>query len=289
MISRLLINKLPLWRGQKKIGTNLAPNILEHMVRNIVNNKYPIKTNHIEDLKLNDIRGYNIKKHKTPYSTWNINHIRNINNNDYKEGDMILNLGGDHGITIGTLPPMLERYPNLKVIWIDAHADINSPETSDTGNFHGMPVYFISDLSDCEDNNIKLPLKNLQYYGVRDLDEAESNRIINNNIRNYVKDEIDNRSLDVVIDDIINDNELLDNPVHLSIDIDSIDPKYCPSTGTCVDNGLDIKDVTELCKRIKETGNLVSIDLVEFNPLIGNEEDVRKTTDTIYKILKSFL
>ena len=82
---------------------------------------------------------------------------------------------------------------------------------------------------------------------------------------------------------------LNNNPVHLSLDIDGLDPEFCPSTGTRSGKGLLVSDVVELCRRIKETGNLVSIDLVEFNPLIGNESDVEKTVSSIEKILRSFL
>ena len=124
MISRLLLNKIPLWKGQKKRGVEYAPNIIEHMVKNIVKNKYPIKVNEISKSKLNDVKGFtgfNIKNHESPYCPWNpwssMNCIRKMNDSDYKKGDMVLNIGGDHGIAIGTIPPMIKRYPNLTIIF----------------------------------------------------------------------------------------------------------------------------------------------------------------------------
>ena len=85
------------------------------------------------------------------------------------------------------------------------------------------------------------------------------------------------------------EKELLNNPIHISLDIDGLDPEYCPSTGTKAENGLTVYDVVNLCKRIKQTGNLVSIDLVEFNPLIGSDSDVDKTLHNIKKILEVVL
>lgn len=275
--SRLLINRIPLWRGQTRKGVRYAPAILESMTHEIVNNRYPIVSNFVKDGCLNHSNDYR-------------NSIKSINNNflnnipEHKSGDLVLNLGGDHGIAMGTIPPMLVKYPNLKVVWVDAHADINSPITSISGNFHGMPVYFISELCEKEyDYNIfknKLLLKDLTYFGVRDIDNAEKEILEKYNIKNYIKRDID---------DLIETNDLNNNPVHLSLDIDGLDPDFCPSTGTRSGEGLLVSEVVELCRRIKETGNLVSIDLVEFNPLIGDENDVEKTVSSVEKILRSIL
>lgn len=284
--SRLLINRIPLWRGQTRKGVRYAPAILESMTHEIVNNRYPIISNFVKDGCLNNSSDY-----KNSINSINYNFLNNIP--EHKSGDLVLNLGGDHGIAMGTIPPMLVKYPNLKVVWVDAHADINSPITSLSGNFHGMPVYFISELCEKEyDYNIfknKLLLKDLTYFGVRDIDDAEKEILEKYNIQNYLKSDIDDKGISNIIDELIETNDLNNNPVHLSLDIDGLDPEFCPSTGTRSGKGLLVSDVVELCHRIKKTGNLVSIDLVEFNPLIGNESDVEKTVSSIEKILRSFL
>jgi len=289
--SRLLINRFPLWRGQTRKGVQYGPAILESITREIVNTRYPMISNFINAKYLN-----NSNDHRS--STVGISDYFLKNLSFREPGKLILNLGGDHGIAMGTIPPMLVKYPNLKVIWIDAHADINSPKTSMTGNFHGMPLYFISELCDGKHKYgtfgdklfpNKLLLKNLTYVGVRDMDAAEEEVLKKNNIRNYMQIEIANRGIRAVVEEIIDKNNLNSNPVHISFDVDSIDPKYCPSTGTRSDNGLRVADVAELCRRIKQTGNLVSFDLVEFNPLIGDENDVERTVSSIEEILESVL
>ena len=195
-----------------------------------------------------------------------------------------MNLGGDHSISIATIPPMLNKYPNLRVVWVDAHADINSPEESVSGNVHGMPVHFVSTLDSDKKEN-KLLLKNLVYVGVRDTDFAEQKLMNKYDIRNYTKKEIDKRGIHLVVNEMMIEKELLVNPIHLSLDIDGLDPEFCPSTGTTSDKGLSINDVINLCRRLKQTGNLVSIDLVEFNPFIGSQYEVEKTLHNIKQIL----
>ena len=168
-------------------------------------------------------------------------------------------------------PLMVSKYPNIKVVWVDAHTDIHSPETSHTGNCHGMPVHFMNELSKTRMSTLKL--SNLCYYGIRDLDQAETDVVVKNNIKNYTTEDIkSNRG------GIINDIEewIGDSPVHLSIDVDAPDPTYFPSTGFCAGDGLGIDDIVLLCKRIKGK-NLVSMDLTEFNPKLGTKEDVVKS------------
>lgn len=166
--SRLLINRVPLWRGQQRKGVRYAPGIIESMAHEIVHNRYPIVSNFIQDTNLNHCSDY-----KNSIKSMNTNFL-NFYMREHQKGDLVLNLGGDHGIAMGTIPPMLVKHPNLKVIWLDAHADINSPTTSLSGNFHGMPLYFISELCQEDHNfcifNTKLLLKNLTYIGVRDID-----------------------------------------------------------------------------------------------------------------------
>jgi arginase family enzyme len=93
----------------------------------------------------------------------------------------------------------------------------------------------------------------------------------------------------VAIREMVEEMELLQHPVHISFDIDSVDPSECPSTGTAVPDGLSVSNVIGLINQIKETGNLVSMDLVEFNPLIGNESDVEKTVQSIRRVMREIV
>ena len=108
-------------------------------------------------------------------------------------------------------------------------------------------------------------------------------------IRNYKKAELDSKGVHAVAQEIIQRLELDKNPVHISFDIDALDPPLAPSTGTKVPEGLSVEDVVHIFKEIKKTGNLVSCDIVEFNPLIGSENDVETTISSISPVLKEIL
>ena len=277
LMKRLLLNNIPLWRGQRKLGVKYGSSLLNTITHERIQGRIPIQANFFRSSILNKFELTDnihlFKKYVCP-----------VIEEQYKKGDLVLNLGGDHAISIATIPPMLNKYPNLRVVWVDAHADINSPEESGSGNVHGMPVHFVSTLdSDKKDN--KLLLKNLVYVGVRDTDFPERKLMEKYDIRNYTKKEIDKRGIHLVVNEMMIEKELLVNPIHLSLDIDGLDPEFCPSTGTTSDKGLSINDVINLCRRLKQTGNLVSIDLVEFNPFIGSQYEVENTLHNIKQIL----
>ena len=92
-----------------------------------------------------------------------------------------------------------------------------------------------------------------------------------------------------IISELIEEKELLKHPVHISFDIDAVDPKECPSTGTTAADGISIAHVVKLINRIKKTGNLVAMDIVEFNPLIGDDKDVEKTVQSIMKVMREIV
>lgn len=272
----LTVNLLPLWRGQKKQGVRYGSAILLALMKEQTKGEFAI--NFVGDSTLN--------KDINPDTF--LENMRKVAGLLADVGDdMIVNIGGDHAIPMVTIPHMLQKYPNLRVIWIDAHADINSTDTSPSGNFHGMPVYFITNASG--ESEGKVNLDNFAYFGVREIDEGEEELLKKFNIRNYLKAEIDNKGIDTVVQDLIQRLQLDKNPVHISFDIDGIDPTLVPSTGTKVLGGLSVEHVVHLFREVRKTGNLVSCDVVEFNPLIGTEEDVETTINSIIPVLKTIL
>ena len=223
-----------------------------------------------------------------------VNHL-NINNlTDYREGYRLINknlknnifninLGGDHSIAVSTIQPLLDLHKkDLLVIWIDAHADINTYKSSITKNYHGMPLGALTGLMDhwypVKQNKFSLPFNNLLYVGIRDLDPCEFNIIKDKKILNYP-----NYQTNIV--DIIKKHPA--KYIHISCDIDGLDPIQMPSTGTPVYNGLDVDDVISIVKASKD--RLIGFDLVEFNPHIGNYRDIYKTLLNIYSILDSIM
>lgn len=198
-----------------------------------------------------------------------------------KDGRLALTLGGDHSIAIGSISGVArairERLNKpLAVIWVDAHADINTFETSDSGNVHGMPVAFLTGL--CKHDIFSwlkeghmIPASKLVYIGLRDVDSGEKKILRENKIKAFSMHDIDRHGIGRVVDmalEYIGD----DVPIHLSFDVDALDPAHAPSTGTPVRGGLTLREGDFICEAVHETGRLVGMDLVEVNPKLLAKE-----------------
>jgi arginase len=202
------------------------------------------------------------------------------------EGRMVLTLGGDHSIAIGTIAGSAkatrERIGReIAVIWVDAHADINTPETSDSGNIHGMPVAFVTGLAKesreeyfgwIKDAHL-LSVKKLVYIGLRDVDAGEKRILRENGVKAFSMHDIDRHGIGRVMDMALA-HIGADTPIHLSFDVDALDPMWAPSTGTPVRGGLTLREGDYICECVHETGSLVAVDLVEVNPRLADDKDV---------------
>ncbi|KAJ3560519.1 hypothetical protein NP233_g10785 [Leucocoprinus birnbaumii] len=183
----------------------------------------------------------------------------------------------------GMLPVTLGgAHPNACVVWVDAHADINTIETTVSGNIHGMPVSFLLGLGSKENefNWIKPALKpeRLVYIGLRDVEAGEKKILRENNIKAFSMHEVDKYGIGRVVEmalDHVNPNR--DLPIHLSFDVDALDPSVAPSTGTPVRGGLNFREGHYICEAVHGTGLLVALDLVEVNPSLSEAADVEKT------------
>lgn len=216
----------------------------------------------------------------------NINYQNNIfynSNQIYKESlknNYNICIGGDHSISIATGASSLNKNKNTKFIWFDAHADINTYKESNTKNYHGMPLSFLTGLD--ENSSFKfirnnLPYNNLYYIGLRDVDDFEKKILKINNISSSSYQSINKDYNDVYIKlkKFINNS-----PVHISFDVDSIDPKYISSTGTIVKHGININSAKKLLKILLEKENIICLDIVEMNMDINKHQ--------YYKSLKNF-
>jgi arginase len=173
-------------------------------------------------------------------------------------------LGGDHSVGISSLDAMIQLYgDDLRVLWIDAHADINDYNSSITGNIHGMPLGFhfvgTSNVLPWNTNSRRLQPHQLYYFGIRDLDTFESNLITMYNIKHT------NNINDDIVNYITTAPKLM-----ISFDVDSLDPEYVDSTGTRATGGIKPSDIYSILNTAK---NLVHLDITEFNPFIGDKEN----------------
>ncbi len=205
----------------------------------------------------------------------------------------LLNIGGDHGLALGTVHGILTHHPDTVIVWADAHGDINTPSSSPTGNFHGMPLAFL--LNEAKDESFnwmteKLLPKNLIYFGPRDLDEGEKEIIQRLGILYYSSDEINARGTKDIIDSAL---DLVDplgvKPIHLSFDVDIFDASDMKSTGTRVSMGPIRDEILRLGNILAKTGRMRSMDIVEFNPLLGNATEVDKSCEIIFQFIKRTL
>jgi len=204
-----------------------------------------------------------------------------------KMGRLALQIGGDHSMAMGTIIGVArgvrERLDqDIKVIWVDAHADINTPETTDTGNLHGMPLAFLANLVKEKIEGLDwiepcLKPENLVYIGLRDVDQGEKEILKKYNIKAFSMHEIDRYGIGQIMDmtlEHLSKGENPQSPIHLSFDIDALDPSVASSTGTPVRGGLTFREGHYICEALYATGRLVGLDMVELNPAIGaNHED----------------
>lgn len=214
-----------------------------------------------------------------------------------------LTLGGDHSLAIGSIHGHAQGHPNIGVIWIDAHADINPPLRSPSGNIHGMPLAFlVSELKDIIPEGLPgfewvKPCmsckKDLSYIGLRDVDEAEEEVIAEHNVKAYritdVRKEGIEKIVKMAIEAVMSNDPTGTRQIHLSFDIDALDPTVAPSTGTAVPGGLTMEEGIHIVRTVAATGKLAVMDIVEVNPGLGSLEDQEATLKAANKLVAAWL
>ncbi|KAM7403579.1 hypothetical protein PAMA_004164 [Pampus argenteus] len=214
-------------------------------------------------------------------------------------GHTLVMLGGDHSLAIGSVGGHAEQCPDLCLIWVDAHADVNTPMTSPSGNLHGQPVAFM--LKELQDKMPDIPgfswmkpfltSRDLVYIGLRDVDPGEHHILKNLGIHYFTMRDIDRlgiqRVMEVTLDHLLARKQ---RPIHLSFDIDAFDPSLAPATGTPVNGGLTYREGIYITEEIHNTGLLSAMDLVEVNPVLGaSREAVEATASLAVDVIASSL
>jgi arginase len=186
-------------------------------------------------------------------------------------------LGGDHSVAAGTVAGVAEFYrrQNQKVglIWIDAHTDINTPESSPSGNVHGMPLAAIMGLGPPELVNIlnfspKIAPENCVLVGVRDIDAVEKENVRKAGIDVFTMRDIDERGMRTVMEEALRIAGRGTAGYHVSLDMDWVDPEDAPGVGTPVRGGATYREAHLAMEIIADHGRMVSFEIVEVNPVI---------------------
>jgi arginase len=200
------------------------------------------------------------------------------------EGMMPVVLGGDHSIAMGTIAGVSRHFGRLDerigLIWFDAHGDMNTPESSPSGNIHGMPLAVALGIG--EPSLVGLaggegPMvegARAAVVGLRDVDPAERDNIRESGIGAYTMRDIDERGMRAVMEEAIKRATTGTVGLHMSFDLDGIDPDYAPGVGTAAPGGLSYREAHLAMEMLFDTGKVLSAEFVEVNPIL----DHRNTT-----------
>jgi arginase len=190
-----------------------------------------------------------------------------------QSGSFPLVLGGDHSTAIGTLAGISHHYQNLGVIWYDAHGDLNTAETSPSGNIHGMPLAVSlgmghKSLTEIAGYSPKVKSENVVIIGARSLDAGEKALIKEKGIKVFTMHEIDRIGMTKVIEDTIAYLKEKTDGVHLSFDLDGLDPMEAPGVGTPVHGGITFRESCLAMEMLAESLLITSAEFVEVNPIL---------------------
>lgn len=264
-MNSILTVSIPINLGQKKPGVSLgSKELYKHYFSNYDNKKFNLVSTDISQ------NLFALQKF--------------IREEVEKNYDMVFYLGGDHSISMGTISGQFLNLETKKcVIWLDAHTDCNNIAMSQTGNIHGMPVAgLLGDLEQPFDKFKCLQYDEICYIGTRSIDNYENEYIKKNKILNLGVEEV-HSNLDLVlqkVDKFINGRE-----VHISFDIDIMDPSIISSTGTPEKGGVNMLEMRKILLFLSKK-NVKSMDIVELNPELGDLEDTKKN---LFELLDVFM
>lgn len=288
MKNEISIIGVPMDLGQTRRGVDMGPSAIRYagIVERLQKLDYIV-----HDLgNISVPRPNNDPDKKQNHTLRNLDEIVEVNEDlaeivdeQVKRNRFPLVLGGDHSIAIGTIAGVSRHYENLGVIWYDAHGDINTEDTSPTGNIHGMPLAVSlglgnERLTSIITENPKIKPENVVLIGVRDLDEGEKKLLRQLNIKVYTMHEVDRLGMPAVIEETIQYLKNKTDGVHLSFDLDGIDPKDAPGVGTPVIGGLTYRESHLALEMLSEADIITSAEFVEVNPMLDERSKTANLT-----------
>lgn len=202
--------------------------------------------------------------------------LANIVTSILQEGEFPLILGGDHSIALGSVSGVAKVHKNIGVIWIDAHADFNTNQTTPSGNIHGMILSALAGIGHSSLTNVggwqpKIHTESIVVVGARDLDSGEQALLREHSIHVFTMSEIDQLGISEVMRQALTIAGDHNDGIHLSLDMDALDPKEAPGVGTPVRGGLTYREAHLAMELIADSGKLISMDVVEVNPILDRE------------------
>lgn len=211
------------------------------------------------------------------------------------QGKVPLVLGGDHSIATGSVSGMANHFhkrgEKIGVIWVDAHADMNTPQTSPSGNVHGMPLACLIGKGPKELTHLfgyapKVDPRNIAIVGLRAVDDLEAPHVKKSGVRAFTMRDVDEKGLPRVIAEAIEIASAGTAGIHLSFDMDSVDPDEAPGVGTPVRGGITYREAHLAMELVSDTARLVSLEVVEVNPVL---DVANRTADLAVELMMSAL
>jgi arginase len=267
---------VPLDLGQSRRGVDMGPAAIRyaglqeyllktgHTVEDYGNIPVPVK----EHIEKKDAISY------APEITHVCSLVYNAAEKAVRDGYSPIFLGGDHSLAIGSIGGITHHEP-VGVLWIDAHGDYNIPQTSPNGNIHGMPVAVLTgiglpSLINSGRNGAKIKNSDVIFIGTRDLDYDEKTLLKESSIKIFSMKDIDESGIASVLKSAL---ELLSplKKVHVSLDMDALDPIFAPGVGTPSPGGLTYREAHLLMELLAESDKVFSMDIVEINPVLDHQ------------------
>jgi arginase len=204
-------------------------------------------------------------------------HVAEMVDRALGDGKFPLVLGGDHSIAVGTVSGASQHFrrsgERLGLIWIDAHTDMNTPDSSPSGNVHGMPLACCigqgpEELTGIFGYSPKVDPANVAVVGIRSVDGKERDIVQHSGVHVFTMRDIDERGMRVVFEEAIRVAEAGTAGIHVSLDMDVVDPQEAPGVGTPVQGGITYREAHLAMEMLGDTGRVVSMEVVEVNPVI---------------------
>ena len=184
-------------------------------------------------------------------------------------------LGGDHALSIGSVAGVADHAANINrplfVLWLDAHTDLHTPLTTDSGNLHGTPLGYISGLDGFDafsPMSNPVPAENICMIGLRSVDIAEKKAIAGSKMTAVDMRAIDEHGIAAPLTAFLDKVAAVNGMLHVSLDVDFIDPSIAPAVGTTVPGGATFREAHHVMEILHESGLVTSLDLVELNPFL---------------------
>ncbi|GFO61386.1 arginase [Geomonas silvestris] len=272
---------VPVDLGQTQRGVDLGPGALRYagIAERLSGLGYQVEDQGNLEVPVRDVLGSERELHYLPSIRRVCDAVYQAGRRAVEDGFLPLFMGGDHSMALGSIGGVTHHEP-AGVIWIDAHGDFNTPQTSPSGNIHGMVLAALMgqgfpELVQLGRIGPKLQVTDVVMIGIRELDPQERQRLKESGIATYTMREIDERGMGTVAREAVERLEHLSR-LHVSLDLDALDPLEVPGVGTTSPGGLTYREAQLLMEIIADSRRLASLDIVEINPILDQRNQTAK-------------